>query len=85
MKPISLQFSDFERAITLDEFNKIPLYMRGRETMDDIQRFLEDIIIKSLTSKYTLLPKRREAVATIDIDVWSLYKSQESYFKGNFN
>lgn len=56
--------------------------MRGRETLDDIQIFLESVIIRCFTSKYTLLPKRREAVPPMDLDLWNLYKSQEDYFKG---
>lgn len=56
--------------------------MRGRETLDDIQVFLESVIIRCFTSKYTLLPKRREAVPPMDLDLWNLYKSQEDYFKG---
>lgn len=56
--------------------------MRGRETLDDIQIFLENVIIRCFTSKYTLLPKRREAVPPMDLDLWNLYKSQEDYFKG---
>lgn len=56
--------------------------MKGRETLDDIQQFLESVIIRCFTSKYTLLPKRREAVAPMELELWSLYKSQEEYFKG---
>lgn len=82
MKPISLQFTDFDRTITAEEFKNIPSYMRGRETKEDIQQFLDNIIVKSLTNKYTLLPKKRDAVPSMDMDVWNLYKKQESYFKG---
>lgn len=56
--------------------------MKGRETLDDIQHFLETVIIRCFTSKYTLLPKKREALAPMEMDLWSLYKSQEEYFKG---
>lgn len=56
--------------------------MRGRETRDDIQQFLDGVIIKALTLKYALLPKRREAVAPCEMDLWNMYKSQEEYFKG---
>lgn len=59
--------------------------MKGRETLDDIQQFLENVIIKCFTSKYTLLPKKREALAPMELDMWSLYKSQEEYFKGNLH
>lgn len=56
--------------------------MKGRETLDEIQQFLETVIIRCFTLKYTLLPKRREALAPKELDLWSLYKSQEEYFKG---
>lgn len=59
--------------------------MKGRETLDDIQNFLETVIIRCFTSKYTLLPKKREALAPMEMDLWSLYKSQEEYFKGKIN
>lgn len=82
VRPVQLQFVDFERTITQDEFNQVPTYMRGRENLDDIQHFLETVLIQCFTVKYTLLPKRREAVAPMDIDLWNLFKSQEEYFKG---
>lgn len=56
--------------------------MKGRETIFDIQEFLETVVVPSFTSKYTLLPKRREAVAPIEVELWNLYRSQEAYFKG---
>lgn len=56
--------------------------MKGRDTIHDIQDFLDRVIIKCFTVKYLLLPKRREAVPNGDIDVWNLYKSQEGYFPG---
>lgn len=82
VRPIQLQFADFERIITQDEFNQVPTYMRGRETLDDIQHFLETVLVQCFTVKYTLLPKRREAVAPMELDIWNLFKSQEEYFKG---
>lgn len=57
--------------------------MRGRETLEDIQQFLDAMIIRCFTLKYTLLPKRREVIAPTEMDLWNLYKSQEEYFKGN--
>lgn len=56
--------------------------MRGRETIEDIQSFLDDVIVQCFTSKYALLPKRKEAVSTMEIELWNLYRRQESYFKG---
>lgn len=57
-------------------------YMKGRDTVHEIQDFLDRIIIKCFTMKYLLLPKRREAVPSGDMDKWNLYKSQEEYFAG---
>lgn len=56
--------------------------MRGRENLEDIQQFLDNVIIKCFTLKYALLPKRREAIQPAELDLWNLYKSQEEYFKG---
>lgn len=56
--------------------------MKGRESLDDVQQFLESVIIRCFTSKYTLLPKRREAVLPMELDLWNLFKSQEEYFRG---
>lgn len=56
--------------------------MRGREVLEDIQQFLDGMIIRCFTLKYALLPKRREIIGPAELDLWSLYKSQEEYFKG---
>lgn len=56
--------------------------MKGRENLEDIQQFLDAVIIGSFTFKYALLPKRREAVSPNELHLWNLYKSQEEYFRG---
>lgn len=56
--------------------------MKGRETLSDLQAFLEKVIIQCFTAKYSLLMKRREAVPAMQIDLWNLFKSQEGYFRG---
>lgn len=56
--------------------------MKGREALSEIQQFLEHVIIRCFTIKYTLLPKRKEAVAPNEMEIWNLYKSQETYFRG---
>lgn len=57
--------------------------MRGREVLEDMQQFLDTMVIRCFTLKYKLLPKRREIIAPMEMDLWNLYKSQEEYFKGN--
>lgn len=56
--------------------------MKGRENLEDIQQFLDTVIIGSFTFKYALLPKRREAVPPNELHLWNLFKSQEEYFRG---
>ncbi|XP_055307206.1 uncharacterized protein LOC129571430 [Sitodiplosis mosellana] len=83
MRPLALQFTDFEKTISTEAFKMIPGYMRGRENLEDILAFLDNVIIKCFTLKYTLVKKRREAVTPAELDLWNLYKSQEEYFKGS--
>ena len=58
--------------------------MKGRESLAELQAFLETVIIKAFTVKYTLLPKKREIVTPAEVDLWNLYNKQEKYFKGKF-
>lgn len=64
----------------LDRFS----YMKGRENLEDVQQFLETVLVRCFTAKYALLPKRREAVPPNELHLWRLYQSQEEYFKGRF-
>lgn len=86
-KPRSLQFQflDFEAHITPEEFSKIPQYMKGRETLDELRAFLEQTLISCFTEKYTLLYKKREAIRNPhDIEIWKTYKQQQNDFPGKF-
>lgn len=56
--------------------------MKGRENLEDVQQFLEKVLVQCFTAKYALLLKRREAVPSNEHHFWNLYKSQEEYFKG---
>lgn len=57
--------------------------MKGRESLDELQHFLTEVIIKCFTAKYTLMHKHRDAVRNMhDIVLWKLYHNQVSYFPG---
>lgn len=57
--------------------------MKGRETIDDLQSFLDTVIIACLTDKYTLFFKKREAIRiNPDVERWKLYHNQSSYHPG---
>lgn len=84
-KPIQLQFIDFEARITPEEFATIPSYMKGRESLDELRAFLEQIVISCFTEKYTLLCKKREAIRNPhDVEMWKIYKQQKDDFPGKY-
>lgn len=55
--------------------------MKGRDTIDDLQYFLNSVISKCFSLKYTLFHKQREFVRNQqDLTMWKLYHSQEQHF-----
>lgn len=83
IKPVSLNFLDFEIQLTQEEFNMIPKYMKGRETLDELNLFLEKTISKSFNDKYSLIFKQRNAVKQCDKELWNRYQMQIKYCPGN--
>lgn len=82
IKPLSLNFLDFEVQLTQDEFNLIPKYMKGRETLEEMNYFLEKTVSKCFNDKYTLLFKQRQAVKQCDKELWNRYQMQIKYCPG---
>jgi hypothetical protein len=84
IKPQKLEFLDFDSVqIKESDFQKIPRYMRNRDTLPDLQNFMETTIIPCFTDKYTMVYRKRECVRhPADLDKWKLYQSQTSYFPG---
>lgn len=81
IKPISLQFVDFEAKISNEQFSKIPPYMKGRDTIDDLQYFLDSVIVRCFSSKYVLFHKQRDIVRNQhDLTLWKLYHNQAQNF-----
>lgn len=55
--------------------------MKGRETLEDLKGFLQQILVPCLTEKYTLIYKKRDAIKNPqDIDIWRMYKEQQELF-----
>lgn len=55
--------------------------MKGRDSIDDLQSFLNSVISKCFSIKYILFHKQREFVRNQqDLTLWKLYHSQEQYF-----
>lgn len=83
--PIRLNFEEFEFEVTVEMFNKVPKYMVGRESLDEINTFLESIIIACFNEKYQLLYRKRSTLRKPkDMELWNLYNQQESYVPGKF-
>lgn len=81
MKPAALQFIDFEALIKPNDFGRIATYMRGRETMADLQLFLDSVVVRCFSEKYTLLLKKRECVRNPQqLALWKHYEQQSEYF-----
>lgn len=57
--------------------------MKGRETLEELNGFLHNTIIRCFTDKYTLAAKDRQVITNQhDITLWKLYESQTDYFPG---
>ncbi|CAO1436110.1 unnamed protein product [Diamesa hyperborea] len=76
-------FNDFDvEQIARQDFAKIPQYMKGRSNLEELQEFLENVIVKTFTAKYTLFFKKRAALVPADYQLWDMYREQASYFEG---
>lgn len=57
--------------------------MKGRETQDELNVFLENVIINLFNEKYQLLHRVRSFVKQpADLELWKTYNEQGSYFPG---
>ncbi|XP_037043219.1 spindle and kinetochore-associated protein 1-like [Bradysia coprophila] len=73
----------FQLHIDPSEFDRIPKYMRGRDSLDELTTFLETVIVKCFINKYTLLHRDRENVQPGEMTRWQMYRSQMEYFPGD--
>lgn len=81
-KSKKLMFLEFEAEIQKDDFDKISDYMRKRITLDELQDFLDNSIIKCLNEKYELFYKNRSCIKPSDFAIQSMHKDQASLFDG---
>ncbi|CAD6993723.1 spindle and kinetochore-associated protein 1 [Ceratitis capitata] len=81
--PIPFKFLDFEYLITTEQFESIPKYMRGRESVDDLRNFLDTVIVTCFNKKYQLMHRQRSTVRNRqDLELWKVYNQQASYVPG---
>uniref|UniRef100_A0A1I8MGB2 SKA complex subunit 1 n=1 Tax=Musca domestica TaxID=7370 RepID=A0A1I8MGB2_MUSDO len=82
--PIPILFAEFDVHITQQQFDKIPKYMCGRETVDQLNGFLESVIIPCFNEKYQLIHKQRNILRSNDLELWKMYNEQASYLPGKY-
>ncbi|XP_058833772.1 uncharacterized protein LOC131691419 [Topomyia yanbarensis] len=81
MKPRCLSFLDFNICITPEEFEQIPKYMKGRESLDELVGFLQSVVVSCFEEKYSLLYKNKKAVVNQqDLALWKVFHQQQSAF-----
>ncbi|XP_055626662.1 uncharacterized protein LOC129768800 [Toxorhynchites rutilus septentrionalis] len=81
MKPRCLSFLDFNIDILEEDFQQIPKYMRGRETLDELAEFLKSVILSCFEEKYSLMYKQKKAVTSQqDLALWKIYNQQQDVF-----
>lgn len=56
--------------------------MKNRTAVEELQEFLENVVIKCFNDKYTLFYKKRDAVSNPDRNLWIAFHEQKSYFNG---
>ncbi|XP_054726258.1 spindle and kinetochore-associated protein 1-like [Anastrepha obliqua] len=83
INPIPFTFLDFEYHITSEQFESIPKYMRGRESVDELRGFLANVVVPSFNKKYQLIHRQRSTVRNRhDLELWKVYNQQASYVPG---
>lgn len=80
---IQLQFTDFEAEVTIEEFNKIPGYMRGRSCLSELQEFLDNVVIRTFNEKYQILFKQRASLKPSEYTLQTMFRDQSTYFEGS--
>lgn len=84
MKPRCLSFLDFNVLISQDDFEQIPKYMRGRESVDELVNFLQTVVVACFEEKYTLLYKNKKAITNQqDLALWKAFNLQQAAFPNN--
>lgn len=85
MKPRCLSFLDFNVVISQEDFEQIPKYMRGRESVDELVTFLQTVVVACFEEKYTLLYKNKKAITNQqDLALWKAFNLQQAAFPSKF-
>ncbi|KAK3931833.1 Spindle and kinetochore-associated protein 1 [Frankliniella fusca] len=62
--------------LTVDEFENIPKYLKGRITYEKVNAFIE-LFNKVLSRKYAIFKRKKSALKKKEADLWNEYNKQE--------
>lgn len=83
--PKALKFSDFilsNDALCEENFDKIPNYMRGRTSFQELLDFFNDVIVNLFNEKYRILYQSRRSLKKDEIDMQVEFREQAQLFEG---
>lgn len=75
-----LHFSEFNFTISPNVFESIPKHMFGRNSIDDVQNFLDTVVIKCFVDKYRILFSERDTIPLRERNLYDLFWRQEKDF-----
>lgn len=82
VKKLQLNFSDFEADITIEEFFKIPSYIRGRTVLSELLGFLDNVMIRTFNEKYQIHQQKPQMLKPAELKLYHKFKADEKLFDG---
>lgn len=70
----------FEATITNEKFEKVPAYMKGRNSIIELQHFVNTVLIRAFNEKYKLLQQTKSSLKSPDRALYNEFKVQEPSF-----
>lgn len=83
--PKALKFSDFilsNDALCEENFDKIPNYMRGRTSFQELLDFFNNVIVNLFNEKYRIKYQSRQSLKRDEIDMQVEFREQAQLFDG---
>lgn len=83
--PKTLKFRDFvtpDNLFNEEEFEKIPGYMKGRSSFQDLSDFFNNVVVKMFNEKYRIFYQLRLSMKKEEIDLQVEYREQAKHFEG---
>ncbi|XP_055678520.1 spindle and kinetochore-associated protein 1-like [Lutzomyia longipalpis] len=76
----SINPQEFDFCLAPRHFDSIPKYMRGRDTKEDLQNFLDGVIGPCFCEKYSMMCRDRNSIPIRERNLFDLFYEQEKDF-----